>query len=601
MVLSFSDWAIMASYFLLSLGIGLYYRKRAGKSTDEFFLGGRSMPWYLAGLSMVATTFAADTPLAVTELVANNGVSGNWLWWNMLAGGMLTTFFFARLWRRAGILTELELIELRYTGKPAAFLRGFKAVWLGIVMNVLIIAWVNVALNAILSVFFGIPEDQVLLYTAAAMLVTAGYSAISGIWGVAVTDAVQFVIAMSGCIILAILVLDAPEVGGMQGLLEKIPEGALSFFPSLSAGGLSGNLVISVGAFLAFIGVQWWASWYPGAEPGGGGYVAQRMMSAKSEKDSLLATLFFQMAHYCLRPWPWIIVGLATLILYPELQDKKLGYVMAMKDYLPPGLRGLLLVAFFAAYMSTIATQLNWGASYLVNDLYARFMKPENHFADREKAQKHYVLAGKWFTMLLMACGLMVTPMIKSISAVWEIIIECGAGLGLVLILRWYWWRINAWSELTATLVPFLVYSSCKFILEPYLKAEHADFFAVYQSQKLSFFITVGITTLSWLVVTFLTPPEPDAHLRAFYEKVKPGGRWTPYQNPAAGGGLAPLFACWLSAIIGTYGLLFATGSFLFQRYSQALGWGVLSALSLGLMVFLMNRTMSFEQQEGKK
>jgi SSS family solute:Na+ symporter len=589
-VLSFSDWAIMAAYFALSLGIGLYYRKRAGKNTDEFFLGGRSMPWYLAGLSMVATTFAADTPLAVTELVATKGISGNWLWWNMLAGGMLTTFFFARLWRRAGILTELEFIELRYAGKPAAFLRGFKAVWLGIIMNVLIIAWVNVALNAILSVFFGIPEDEVLLYTAAAMIVTAGYSAISGIWGVAVTDAVQFVIAMTGCVILAVLVLETPQVGGMEGLIQKIPPGSLNFFPSFSAGQQNGGMVISLGAFFAFIGVQWWASWYPGAEPGGGGYVAQRMMSAKTEKDSMLATLFFQMAHYCLRPWPWIIVGLATLVLYPNLDDKKLGYVMAMKDYLPSGLRGLLLVAFFAAYMSTIATQLNWGASYLVNDLYARFIKPQSRFSETAQAQKHYVQTGKLMTILLMALGLAVTPMIKSISAVWEIIIECGAGLGLVLILRWYWWRISAWAEITATMVPFIVFLSCKLLLEPYLKIHHPDFFSFYEDQKLSFFLTTGITTLSWILVTLIGKPEPTAHLSSFYNRVNPPGNWRPFSTENGFGRLKSLFVCWISAITGTYSLLFASGSLLFLRYSDAILWALLAIISLFIMVRTMNK-----------
>jgi Na+/proline symporter len=519
----------------------------------------------------------------------------------MLAGGMLTTFFFARLWRRAGILTELEFIELRYSGKPAAFLRGFKAVWLGIIMNVLIIAWVNVALNAILSVFFGIPEEEVLIYTAAAMLITAGYSAISGIWGVAVTDAVQFVIAMSGCIILAVLVLDTPQVGGMDGLLEKIPEGSLNFFPSLSAGVDNGGMVISIGAFFAFIGVQWWASWYPGAEPGGGGYVAQRMMSAKTEKDSMLATLFFQMAHYCLRPWPWIIVGLATLVLYPDLSDKKLGYVMAMKDFLPPGLRGLLLVAFFAAYMSTIATQLNWGASYLVNDLYARFIRPESSFPESEKAQKHYVSAGKIMTMLLMVLGLMVTPMIKSISAVWEIIIECGAGLGLVLILRWYWWRISAWAEITATLVPFVIYLSCKLLLEPYLEGHYKDLFVIYKEQKISFFITTGFTTISWLLVTLFGRPEPESHLRAFYKRVSPGGSWGAYKTPGTGTNLAPLFACWVSAITGTYSLLFATGSLIFRKTNDAMFWGLLALCSLGLLIFLMNRFMGFEPGNEKK
>jgi Na+/proline symporter len=580
MLLEFWDWFIIAAYFALSLGIGLYYAKRAGKNTDEYFLGGRNMPWALAGLSMVATTFAADTPLAVTELVANNGIAGNWLWWNMLIGGMLTTFFFARMWRRSGVQTEIELIELRYSGVQASFLRGFKAVYLGLIMNALIIGWVNVALNSILSVFFGIPEEQVIYYTFAAMLLTAGYSALSGLWGVAVTDAVQFIIAMTGCIVLAVLVVQSPEIGGMTGLMEKVPASSLEFFPAIeNGGGLGTHLTITLGAFFAFIGVQWWASWYPGAEPGGGGYVAQRMMSTKTEKDALYSTLFFQVAHYALRPWPWIIVGLCTLVIYPDLPqaDKKLGYVMAMKDYLPVGLRGLLLVAFFAAYMSTIATQLNWGASYLVNDLYKRFVKPPSAFASAADAEKKYVSVARLVTLLLMIAGAFVTTRIKTISGVWEFIIECGAGLGLVLILRWYWWRINAWSEITATLVPFVVYGICKMWIEP-MAGEG------FVANKGSFFVTVGVTTLSWLLVTFATAPVESAHLSRFYEVVRPGGNWKPFAVSGKnehGKGMGSLLLCWVFAILMTYGCLFTFGSFLFHRYQDALLWLVITVVSL--------------------
>ena len=580
MLLEIWDWIIIAAYFALSLGIGLFYAKRAGKNTDEFFLGGRNMPWALAGLSMVATTFAADTPLAVTELVANHGVAGNWLWWNMLIGGMLTTFFFARMWRRSGVQTEIELIELRYNGVQASFLRGFKAVYLGLIMNALIIGWVNVALNSILSVFFGIPEEQVIYYTFAAMLLTAGYSALSGLWGVAVTDAVQFIIAMTGCIILAVLVVQSPEIGGMEGLIQKVPASSIEFFPAIDSGaGIGGHLNITLGAFFAFIGVQWWASWYPGAEPGGGGYVAQRMMSTRSEKDALFSTLFFQVAHYALRPWPWIIVGLCSLVIYPDLPvaDKKLGYVMAMKDYLPVGLRGLLLVAFFAAYMSTIATQLNWGASYLVNDLYKRFMAPANRFSSEAEAEKKYVAVARWITLLLMVVGAVVTTQIKTISGVWEFIIECGAGLGLVLILRWYWWRINAWSEITATLVPFLVYGICKIWIEPMAGEGFA-------ANKGSFFVTVAVTTLSWLLVTFMTKPVDTAHLQRFYQVVRPGGNWGPFVKDSgikASGGMGSLLLCWVFAILMTYGCLFTFGSLLFARYDDALIWLGITVVSM--------------------
>ncbi len=456
MNLAIIDWVIIGLYFFVALIIGLRYRGIGSRSLTDYFLGGRKMPWFVAGVSMVATTFAADTPLAVTELVAQNGISGNWLWWNMLLGGMLTTFFFARLWRRSGVLTEVELIELRYSGIQAAFLRGFKSVYLGLFMNVLIMGWVNLALMSILKVLFDIPDDQLLFYALGAMAITAVYSSISGLWGVAVTDVVQFVIAMTGCIILAIIVINSPEIGGISGLKSNLPPWALNFFPSISdftPGDAATGLTITAGTFLAFIGFQWWASWYPGAEPGGGGYVAQRMMSTKNERDSVYATLLFQIAHYCLRPWPWILVGLASLVLYPELgaNEKRLGFVMAMKDFLPAGLMGLLLVAFLAAYMSTISTQLNWGASYLVNDFYLRFFEPG-------ASQKKLIKVSRIVTFLLMIIAVFATSQMNSISGVWQFIIECGAGLGLVLILRWYWWRINAWSEITATIAPFIGY-----------------------------------------------------------------------------------------------------------------------------------------------
>lgn len=571
MVLSIWDWAIIAAYLLLSLYIGLKYREQAGKSLSDFFLGGRTLPWHIAGLSMVATTFAADTPLAVTELVAKNGISGNWLWWNMLIGGMLTTFFFAKLWRRAEILTELEFVEIRYSGKPAAFLRGFKAVYLGIIMNCIIIGWVNVALISILKVFFNLPENQVLWYTLAAMLITAVYSTLSGLKGVAITDAIQFGIAMIGCIVLAILVVNSDKIGGIDGLKAKLPSWSLSFFPTISsktpASGVASTLSISIGAFFAYSLVQWWSSWYPGAEPGGGGYVAQRMMSAKNEKHSVYATLFFQIAHYCVRPWPWIFVGLCAIILYPDLadSDKKLGYVLAMRDYLPIGLKGLLLVAFLAAYMSTISTQLNWGASYITNDLYRRFIKPESKFKSEADAQKQYVLIGKVSTVIIMLLALIATSMIKTISGVWSFIIECGAGLGLVLILRWYWWRINAWSEITATVVPFIAYAISRFVL----KWEYPN----------GFFFTVGVTTVSWIIITFITKPTAQNILEKFYIKVRPGGAWkkialaTGVTNPDSNTG--SLFACWISSIVMTYSVLFLLGKIIFRDWDGLYIWAL--------------------------
>jgi len=578
------DWAIIAAFLLLSLLIGLKFRARAGKSLVDFFLGGRNLPWYIAGISMVATTFAADTPLAVTEMVAQNGIAGNWLWWNMLFGGMLTTFFFARLWRRANILTELELIELRYSGAEAAFLRGFKSVYMGLFMNTLIIGWVNVAMISILTVFFDIPESEVIWYAGAAMLIAASYSVLSGLWGVVITDVIQFVIAMTGCIILAVLVVSSDKIGGIQGMKEQLPAEALSFFPTLKSGNSTDvvtTLSLSVFAFLAYVSVQWWASWYPGAEPGGGGYIAQRMMSTKNEKHSLFATLFFQIAHYCIRPWPWIIVGLCCLILYPDLgaDDKKLGYVMAMKDFLPTGLKGLLIVAFLAAYMSTISTQLNWGASYLTNDLYKRFLRPESNFSDSKTAQQHYVYAGRIFTIFIMAVSLYTTSMITTISGVWHFIIECGAGLGLVLILRWYWERINAWSEISATLAPFLLYWIGNYQL-------NLDF-------PLSYFFTVGGTTVIWLAVTFMTKPVKTETLVKFCAVVKPQGWWPTISSEegmgqnSQRGSLAMLVLTWIFAISMTYSILFLTGYLILQEWSAAL-----VCFSTALVSFLFMRKL---------
>ncbi len=584
MHLSIFDWLIIVGFLLLSLAIGLKYRRRGSKSLSAYFLTGRNLPWYIAGISMVATTFAADTPLAVTELVGESGISGNWLWWNMLIGGMLTTFFFARNWRRAEILTELEFIEIRYSGKEASFLRGFKAVYLGIFMNVMIIAWVNLAMMTIIEVFFDIPPQEAILYVGGLMLLTVIYSTLAGLWGVAMTDSVQFVIAMTASIILAFIVINTDQVGGISGMQDQLPDSTFRFFPQIGGdeASLAGTLSISIGAFLAFIGFQWWASWYPGAEPGGGGYIAQRMMSCKDEKSAVMSTLFFQIAHYCIRPWPWIIVALAALILYPELggDELRMGYVMAMKDYLPVGLKGLMLTAFLAAYMSTISTQLNWGASYLVNDLYKRFFKPRRAFVNDEVADKHYVLAGRTFTLLIMLIALYVTTRVTTISGLWLFIIECGAGLGLVLILRWYWWRINAWTEIAATIAPFIAYGFAKLYLENIMP----DSFLIHRG---SFFFTVGVTTIAWLLVTRFTSPVKKEVLEKFYKKVQPDGFWKPFEEPGSKkpGNIRNLFICWISAIFMTYSTLFATGKIIFGQWSDAAIW-VIIAVTSGLILY---------------
>lgn len=546
---------------------------------QEFFLSGRNLPWWLAGTSMVATTFAADTPLAVTELVAKNGIAGNWLWWNFLFGGMLTVFFFARLWRRAGILTDVEFAEIRYSGKPAAFLRGFRSLYLGIFINSIILGWVNLAMAAILEGMFGIPHTQVMFYVGASLVVTAIYAALSGLWGVAVTDAFQFALAMFGCIVLTFIVLSLPQIGGMSGLIKQLPEWSLKFTPdiggAMTPGNVGGALALSVTAFLAYVGVQWWACWYPGAEPGGGGYIAQRMMSAKNEKHSLFATLWFTIAHYCIRPWPWIIVGLASLILYPQLgaDDKKLGYVYAMRDFLPVGVKGLLVASFFAAYMSTVSTQLNWGTSYIMNDFYRRFLKPNEN-------EKHYVGVSRIATGFMMLASVIVTFFMSTISGAWSFIIEAGAGLGLVLILRWFWWRINAWSEISAMVAPFLAYAYVKW----YTDIQFPD----------SLFMISGFTTVVWITVTFMTKPTEIETLKKFFTRIHPGGWWAPVadQMPEVkqDTGYGKLMVDWVAGILLVYNVLFGVGKLILGDVQSA---AIFFAVAAGAVIILYKHISS--------
>ena len=443
--LNIIDVGVIVAFLLASLGIALLVKKRANSSKNSFFVGNRNLPWFVVGISMVATTFAADTPLAVAEIVGKNGISGNWLWWYAMMGGMLTAVFFSYLWRRSKVVTENELISLRYYGKPARFLRVAKAAYLGIFINIVIMAWVNLAMLTIFKSFFNIDYFTAFTITVALMILVAIYSSISGFLGVVYTDVLQFVLAMTASIVLCYMVLDLPEIGGLKGLAEKLKPEQMNFFPSERTGNKWLN-------FLTLISVVWWASWYPGQEPGGGGYIAQRMAAAKDEKNATFASLLFQIAHICLRPWPWIIVGLSCIILYPELSGDELknGYVYAMRDHLPQGIKGLMLVGFIGAYMSTISTHLNWGASYIVNDI-IKLNKPN-------LKQSKEVLYGRLSTVGLMVLAAIVSTQITSISGTWLFIMECGAGLGLVLILRWYWWRINAWTEISATIAPVFFY-----------------------------------------------------------------------------------------------------------------------------------------------
>jgi SSS family solute:Na+ symporter len=513
MKLSFLDWAVIVAYFAAIVGIALYYRKKAGASTSDFFVSGRDASWWLAGTSMVATTFAADTPLAVTGLVVREGIAGNWLWWSLLLNGMMTVFFFARLWRRAEIVTDLELVEIRYSGKPAAFLRGFRAVYFGVIMNCLILGWVNLAMMKILGTTLAMPKFEAMLVC---LFITGLYTTISGVRGVLWTAILQFVLPMVMVIVLAFYSVGA--VGGLGPMKAKLAaidaarqaaEGGtgsiLSFIPDLSSPWMP------LMAFLVYLGVNWWANWYPGAEPGGGGYVAQRMFCAKDEKNSLWATFFFNVAHYALRPWPWVITALAAAILYPSLSlpgaDAESGYIRVWVDYLPAALRGLMLAGFAGAYMSTVATQLNWGSSYIINDFYRRFLV-------RTKNEKHYVLVGRISTLLLMVLGGAVAYVLQSVAGTWTIVMGFGAGTGAVYLLRWYWWRINAWSEIVAMVVAAVVQILLQTVFP--LSGSQSMVFAK------SVLITVAITSVAWLVGTYVTKPESNATLLDFYRRTRP-------------------------------------------------------------------------------
>ena len=542
MQLTVTDFIVIALYFVLNLTIALWLRKKATKSVDDFFISGRNVTWWLAGTSMVATTFSADTPLVVTGLVAKNGIAGNWIWWSMVFSGILTVFFYAKLWRRAGVLTDVEFAEIRYSGKPAAFLRAFRAVYLGLPVNLIIMGWVNLAMVKIMMTVLGVSKVEALGLAILLMFVTAFISTISGLWGVLWTDLFQFVLMMGMVILLAIFAVNA--AGGMDTLLGQLHE----IDKSRSSSGSVLSLVPDVNSvwmpmitFFVFIAVNWWASWYPGAEPGGGGYIAQRIFSAKNEKHSLLATLWFNIAHYALRPWPWIIVALVAVVRFQNdpafIKDPESGYIRVIVMDLPVYLRGIMLAAFAAAYMSTMATQLNWGASYLVNDVYKRFLV-------KDKLEKHYVIISQLVTMLLMIFSVIVTFYMDSIANAWKILMALGAGTGLVYILRWFWWRINAWSEISAMTAAFITSVILQFIFH-YDEGNPLDFAYLL-------LITVGITTLIWLLITFLTKPEPREILYSFYRKVRP--------NPAMWGPVAKEVTDIIPQKDGIYAFLFGAG-----------------------------------------
>jgi SSS family solute:Na+ symporter len=517
MTFTFLDWSAVVAYLLITLVLGLYFRSRSGRSVDDYFVSGRNVSWWLAGTSMVATTFAADTPLLVTGLVYTQGVAGNWLWWSFLLSGMMTVFLFARLWRRSGLLTDVQFAELRYGGKPAAFLRGFRALYLGLLMNCLILGWVAKAMISIVHDLFGVSNFAAVLICVVGLIPFTGlYVALGGLWGVLWTDLFQFGLKM--CIVIGVAYYGVAAAGGLDAMLAKLhamraaagPDAGdiTAIFPDFSRGLTAQPLwELPVITFLVFLGVQWWAFWYPGAEPGGGGYVAQRIFSAKDERNGLLSVLWFNIAHYAMRPWPWILTGLAAVVLYPGLEHPESGYMLIVRNHVPHVFMGVIVAGFLAAFMSTVATQLNWGASYLVADFYRRFVR-------KSASENHYVQVSRVATVILVLLSSAVAAQLASIRSGWEFVLQVGAGTGAVYLLRWYWWRINAWSEISAMATAMVA----TFLLRWWAPFSGSSS-VVFAKTALT---TTGLTTLMWIVTTLLTAPEPDSILLCFYQKVRP-------------------------------------------------------------------------------
>jgi Na+/proline symporter len=567
MQLTSLDWVVILAYFALSLGIGLYYRKRAGRGIDEYFVSGRQASWWLAGTSMVATTFAADTPLAVTGMVANGGIAGNWLWWNFAFSGILTVFFYARLWRRSGVLTDVEFAEIRYSGKPAAFLRGFRALYLAGPINCIVMGWVNLAMVKILGMVLGVDKTTAIFITLGITALTCAISALSGLHGVLITDFFQFIIMMGMAIVLAFFAVDA--VGGIDALKTQLlaidRQGSpLAFFPEPNSAWMP--LI----TFFVYIAVNWWATWYPGAEPGGGGFIAQRMLATRDERESVFATLWFNVAFYAIRPWPWILVALVALVTYPGLADAESGYVKVMIDHLPASLRGLMVAGFLAAFMSTISTELNWGASYLINDFYRRFIEPD-------ASERKLILASRVATVLLAVAASALTFYMESIAGAWKLLLATGAGTGGVLILRWFWWRINAWSEVAAMTAAFAVSLYLQLGLK-FNTDDPVDFAYVI-------LITVGATTITWVAVTLLTSPEPRATLLAFYRRARPyPAFWGPIAaeapevRPSSHAGHD--FVNWICGCILIYGSLFGVGKWILHDWLPGVPYLVAATIS---------------------
>jgi Na+/proline symporter len=599
MTFTLLDWSAIIGYLAITLVLGLYFRRISTKSSEDYFVSGRTASWWLAGTSMVATTFAADTPLLVAGLVYTQGIAGNWIWWAFLPSGMMTVFLFARLWRRSGLMTDVQFAEMRYSGKPAAFLRGFRAIYLGLLMNCLILGWVTKAMTNIVGtilgptmqswhllgvfsgalsrvfgpIFFGTDGQALMICIFFLIPFTGLYVSLGGLSGVLWTDLFQFVLKMG--IVIAIAYYAVRAAGGMQSMIDQIGRlratnggsDPLAFLPDFSQGFASDTLwTLPVITFAVYVGVQWWAFWYPGAEPGGGGYIAQRIFSARDERQGLFSVLWFNIAHYALRPWPWILTALAAIVLYPGLQHPETSYMMVVNDHVPHALRGIIVAGFLAAFMSTIATQLNWGTSYIVEDFYRRFLV-------RHAAERHYVHISQLVTVLLVVLTGYVSAQLASIRSGWQVVLQVGAGTGSVYMLRWYWWRINAWSEISAMITALVLTLALHGEALARAVVGRPTIFTgsdtvVFAKNVLT---TTLVTTIVWVVVTLLTKSEPDGILLSFYRKVRPDV--TGWNAIAA---LAPEVPrthdigrnlwCWILGCVMVYSALFGVGKLLLHH-----------------------------------
>ena len=585
------DWTIVLLSIAVSFVPAIVLARRAGSSTAEFFTSGRAAPWWLVGTSMVATTFSTDTPNLVTNLVRENGVASNWAWWAFLLTGMMTVFFYARLWRRSGVLTDLEFYEIRYSGRPAQLVRGFRAVYLGLFFNCVIMAAVNLAAAKIATVLLGWPMTRTLLVCA---VLNVAFAALSGLWGVLVTDLIQFAIAMFGSFAAAYFALKRPEVGGLSGLFERLPPQTLTLLPDFGDWGLTLSILIIP------LTVQWWSVWYPGAEPGGGSYIAQRMLASRSERDALAGTFLFNVAHYALRPWPWIVVALSSMLVFPQLSDISrafpwvdpalIGHDMAypaMLTFIPAGFIGVVIAGLLSAYVSTMSTHLNWGTSYLVHDLYRRFVTPD-------ASETHYVRVGRIVTGLLMVAAVAVTYVLETARASFDLLLSIGAGTGLIYLLRWFWWRVNAWSEIAAMVTSFALAVGFTVAARSGMTvAPHVPLLA-----------TVAITTIVWVTVAYLGPATDRKTLVEFYCLVRPAGPgWTPIREAAGVGpspdSLAQALLAWVFGCALVYAALFGTGSALYGRTAHAVVWAVVFAISaLGLKRLAWVRPVVGERSE---